>query len=297
MSRPKKENLDYFPFDVDFFSDKKIKILKAKFGADGIAVYLYILCEIYHNGYFAEYDEDFVLMLSDFFNFSESKTRQILAYLLNRSLLVSILVESVTVITARSVQRRYQEAKKWAKRDIFVNERIWLLQKEETEPFIKMHPVDSFSQKNKDISEKNDNKSEKNRTKESKVKESKEESMSSCDDAPVLPYQDVMDLFNQICQSLPKAKELTDKRKRQIKTIFQRFKPDFKEVFERVEKSDFLTGRNGKWNGCSFDWILNPSNFVKVIEGNYDNKEEHHADNQRNPDEQAPKGGRYGTYL
>lgn len=173
MSRPKKENLDYFPFDVDFFSDKKIKILKAKFGADGIAVYLYILCEIYHNGYFAEYDEDFVLMLSDFFNFSESKTRQILAYLLNRSLLVSILVESVTVITARSVQRRYQEAKKWAKRDIFVNERIWLLQKEETEPFIKMHPVDSFSQKNKDISEKNDNKSEKNRAKESKVKESK----------------------------------------------------------------------------------------------------------------------------
>ena len=143
MARPRKENLDYFPLDVDFFSDKKIRLLKAKFGSDGVMVYLYILCEVYRNGYYIEYDDDFELIIADEFNFTENKTRQIINYLFSRSLLESILVEPVKVITAKSIQRRYQEAKKEiarkAHRDIIVDGRIWLLKKEETEPCIKVH--------------------------------------------------------------------------------------------------------------------------------------------------------------
>ena len=176
MSRPRKENLEYFSFDVDFFRDKKINRLKAKFGSDGITVYQYVLCEIYHNGYYVEYDEDLVLDISDYFSFSEGKTMQILNYLFSRSLLV--LIESklpvpVKVISALSVQRRYQEAKKSAKRDIAVDKRFWLLSKEETKSFIKLYPDDGFSEKNEDKSQKNDSYSEKNGTKESKGKESK----------------------------------------------------------------------------------------------------------------------------
>ena len=175
MARPRKENLSYFSFDVDFFSDKKIKRLRAKFGADGIVVYQYILCEIYHNGYYVECDEDFILDVSDYFNFTENKTMQILNYLFSRSLLVSILVESVKIITATSVQRRYQEAKKEVgkNRDIFVDKRIWLLKKEETKPFIKTHPIDSKFEKNDSYIRKNEDKSAKNDIKERKVKESK----------------------------------------------------------------------------------------------------------------------------
>ena len=35
MARPQKEGLAYFSLDVDFFSDRKVKILKGRFGADG----------------------------------------------------------------------------------------------------------------------------------------------------------------------------------------------------------------------------------------------------------------------
>lgn len=179
MARPRKENLDYFPLDTDFFEDNKIRILKAKYGADGIAVYLYILCQIYHDkGYYTECDEDFVLIMSDYFNFSEQKTTQILEYLVSRSLLVkSILSETVTVITAKSVQRRYQEAKKEiakkAHRDIIVDDRIWLLKKEETEPCIKVQSFDGFSEKNDSLSEKNHDNSKKNAANKSKVNQSK----------------------------------------------------------------------------------------------------------------------------
>lgn len=211
MARPKKENLDYFPFDVDFFSDKKIKRLKAKFGADGIVVYQYILCEIYHNGYYVECDEDFVLDISDYFNFSENKTMQILNYLFNRSLLVSILVESVKVITATSVQRRYQEAKKEVgkNREIFVDERIWLLKEDETKPFIKMHPVSNNSEKNNDYFEKNDCKFENYYTKESKGKESKEKERRGEEKLRLLSsdgwYILFQDFYNKLAEAYPQT--------------------------------------------------------------------------------------------
>ena len=164
MPRPRKENLDYFPFDVDFFSDKKIKRVRAKFGTNGIVVYLYLLCEIYHNGYCIEYDDDLILDISDEFNLSENATMQIMNYLFSRSLLRSIPAGSVKIITAESVQRRYQEAKKVSikkmngafSRDIIVDERIWLLQSEETESFIKVRPAGGFSGENERYSGKFD---------------------------------------------------------------------------------------------------------------------------------------------
>ena len=194
MARPKKENLDYFPFDTDLFFDKKIKRLKAKYGADGICTYLFILCEMYRSGrgYYLEMDEDLILDVSDYFGFSESKTMQIINCLLSRSLLESILIEPVKVITAKSVQRRYQAAKKGARRDILVDERIWL------------HPSEGFSEKNDSYYGKNYNKSVKNHTKESKGKESKgKESM--CVTLPCRSGEFVIDteLYNTLTHTYP----------------------------------------------------------------------------------------------
>lgn len=47
MARRRQEGNLFFRLDVDFFSDRKVKILKARYGADGITLYLYLLCEIY----------------------------------------------------------------------------------------------------------------------------------------------------------------------------------------------------------------------------------------------------------
>ena len=44
LARPRKDGLDYFPLDADFFEDEKIKILKARYGADGTySIYLFIM--------------------------------------------------------------------------------------------------------------------------------------------------------------------------------------------------------------------------------------------------------------
>ncbi|WP_069649662.1 hypothetical protein [Caloranaerobacter ferrireducens] len=89
------------------------------------------------------------------------------------------------------------------------------------------------------------------------------------------PYEKIIELYNNICKSLPQVKKLTDKRKRTIKARWKQYNDlsIYVEVFKKAEESDFLSGRSGKWSGCNFDWLINENNMIKVLEGNYDNKE------------------------
>ncbi len=209
MARPKNNGLDYFPFDVDFFSDRKIKRLKARYGTDGIVVYLYLICEIYRSGYYIDYSDDLILDISDELNISENATRQIIDFLLSRSLFDNTLAKSDKVLTAASVQRRYQEAKKGSKREFEVEARYWLLKAEDTYSFIKVRHNYGYSKKNHSYSEKNPNKSEKNPTKESKVNKSKENKskvkesiLSAKPEALQLAYLDFIEMRKKIKKPL-----------------------------------------------------------------------------------------------
>jgi hypothetical protein len=46
----------------------------------------------------------------------------------------------------------------------------------------------------------------------------------------------------------------------------------FDRFFGYVAKSDFLTGRDGRWTNCDLGWLVNAENFAKVVQGNYENK-------------------------
>lgn len=45
----------------------------------------------------------------------------------------------------------------------------------------------------------------------------------------------------------------------------------FERLFEKVQRSDFLSGRSGKWKGCTLRWILDPENIERILRGVYDN--------------------------
>lgn len=161
MPRQKQEGNRYFSLDVDFFSDKKIKILKARYGADGITLYIYLLCEIYKNGYYLQVDDDFEFIISDDLNMDSNKVKQVLKFLLERSLLDSKLFQSDTILTSAGIQRRYQRmVKARALKNPITVGRYWLLPEEETETFIKVNPSLNNSENNQDISRNNDDNSE-----------------------------------------------------------------------------------------------------------------------------------------
>ena len=177
MARPRKQGLLYFSFDTDFFySDRRIKALRARFGNDGIVLYIWILCEAYKDkGYYLIYDDDCIDNMMTDLGLTEGFIKQIMEYLASRSLLtqISTLASPVTTITSPGIQKRYQEAMKGQKRTVDVKGEIWLLSKEETASFIKVTQNEAISEKNHSISEKNHSISEKNPLKEKKEKERK----------------------------------------------------------------------------------------------------------------------------
>lgn len=86
-------------------------------------------------------------------------------------------------------------------------------------------------------------------------------------------FQQIIDLYNEICVSLPKVTKLSEARKKAIKARLKEYsEEDLRRLFIMAEQSDFLTGKNNSnWN-CSFDWLMKDSNIVKVLDGNYSNK-------------------------
>ena len=277
MPRPQKRGLDYFPLDTDFFSDNKIRILKARYGVNGIMVYIYLLCEIYKNGYYLTWDSDQKYIMADELNLTDGFIEQVLAFLLERSLLESKLFLSDTVLTSPGIQRRFQLAvKERAKKTPVKVEGFWLLDEETTEPFIQVQLQAGNSVKNEDISRKNVDSSQEKSLKESKEKKSKGEESIEKNSTGVGARVDcrrIVEIFNSVCKSLPKVKSLTDPRKKAIQRAAQEIEKagGFTVLFEKVEASDFLAGRSGAW--CAgFDWILKPANLSKILEGNYDNR-------------------------
>ena len=195
MARPKKTGLDYFPFDVQFFSNKKIKILKARYGTDGVVLFLFLLCEIYKNGYYLIWDDDYKYVVADELNLSDGLIEQVLNFLIERSLLNRILLGSDTFLTSPGIQSRFQEAVKSraVKSPVSVISELWLLSKEKTQSFIK------FTQ-NSDIPQNNP---EKNATKKSKVNESKVNKIKVCYRVPAIngDFELTQDFYDELTKT------------------------------------------------------------------------------------------------
>lgn len=172
MARPRLKGLLYFPFDIDFFEDNKIRILKARYKSDGVLIYLFLLCEIYREGYYIKVDDDFEYIISDELGIDQNKVKQVLNFLLKRSLFDNTLFSLDKVLTSAGIQRRYQlgikERMRKSRTPLEVG-RYWLLNGEDTEPFIKCTLFEDNPGKHRGFSWKNSLNSEKNDTKKSKV--------------------------------------------------------------------------------------------------------------------------------
>ena len=99
--------LSYYSVDTDRYLDIRIRRLVKAFGCDGIAVYDYLLCNIYRvKGCFAAWDESTAFNVAEYLRLKESVVLEIVRYcgvvgLFNKELL------SRGIITSAATQRRY----------------------------------------------------------------------------------------------------------------------------------------------------------------------------------------------
>lgn len=69
---------------------------------------------------------------------------------------------------------------------------------------------------------------------------------------------------------------MSDQRKSNVRARIREYGGDVQKVYKAIDKameSNFMNGMNGKGWVASFDWMMCPSNFPKVLEGNYDNEQ------------------------
>lgn len=93
--------------------------------------------------------------------------------------------------------------------------------------------------------------------------------------------QQVADEFNKSFNGeLSSVVKLTDKRKAGIRGCITQMKGTdhaFDKIetwiglFDYIKKSDFLMGRKTEWS-MGFDFLVNKSNLLKIIEGQYENE-------------------------
>ena len=91
---------------------------------------------------------------------------------------------------------------------------------------------------------------------------------------------------------IPKLKSMTERRKGLVRARVREH--DKRAVFEVITKaaaSDFLNGKNQRGWVASFDWIMLPTNFQKVLEDNYDNRNNHYQNNGTNNNRQSAATG------
>ena len=98
-------------------------------------------------------------------------------------------------------------------------------------------------------------------------------SMSTSVDALKVKPSEIVAIYHEICKSYPKVRAISESRKKAINARLRNHSvEEVKEVFERAEHSAFLKGNNQRNWSADFDWLMKDTNFCKVLDGKYDNK-------------------------
>ncbi len=108
MGRKAKTGLDYFPFDIDFFSDMKVRKLIRYQGGKAVTVYALLLCTIYKDGYYMRWDKELPFIISEQTGYDEVYILEAVNCCLNIGLFAKDLYDREGVLTSKGIQERYR---------------------------------------------------------------------------------------------------------------------------------------------------------------------------------------------
>lgn len=123
MARPLSRGIEYYPLDVDFMNDIKIRKIMKSCGPNSIAIIILLLGNIYGDeGYFMKWDEDVCFLVADAVGAKEVYIKEVLKKCLQVDLFSNELFKKYKIITSKGIQKRFFEITKRRKRDNLINE-------------------------------------------------------------------------------------------------------------------------------------------------------------------------------
>jgi hypothetical protein len=262
MARPQKIGLDYFPLDVAI--DDNIELLEAECGLEGFAILIKLWQKIYSSGYFIEWGEDHAMLFARKINSEITTVNAVINSCFRRKLFNEKVFKKYKILTSKGIQKRFIQASHGSKRkSISMFEEITLVNSEYRRFLTELTSINS---------------EESTQRKEDKRKENK---------SIVKDIIKVMDSYKYFCSNFSQPQKITDKRESAISARLSDY--DLETVLGAIitiSESQFLND-SIKTTWLNFDWIWNPNNFIKIIEGNYNKKLEgvNNGQYQRNNEE------------
>lgn len=164
MARPIKQGLDYYPLDVGFLQDVKIRRIMRACGIQSIPVLISLLANIYRNdGYFLRWSSDMSFLIADELGVSEGAVTATVDKAVQVDFFNANMYECYGVLTSEGIQSRFFEAAS-RRREVRYDARFLLINVNVYKNLV-----------NADNNPVNVDDNQQSKVKESKVKKSKEE--------------------------------------------------------------------------------------------------------------------------
>ena len=174
MARPIKQGLDYYPLDVGFLQDVKIRRIMRACGIQSIPVLISLLANIYRNdGYFLRWSPDMSFLIADELGVSEGAVTATVDKAVQVDFFNANMYECYGVLTSEGIQSRFFEAAS-RRREVRYDARFLLINVNVYKNLVNVdnNPVNVDDNPQSKVKE---SKVKESKVKESKVKESKEE--------------------------------------------------------------------------------------------------------------------------
>lgn len=169
MARPTKKGLDYFPLDVDFLSDLKVRRIIKACGKEAVHILVALLGNIYRDeGYCVLWDDDLAFLVADEVGTKEGTVEELVRKAVQVKFFDKDIFDKYSVLTSKGIQNRYILATKERKKVEL--EFKYLLTNEVNRSNI------SINGRNNSVNQGNNQQS---KVKESKEKEIKEDATAS----------------------------------------------------------------------------------------------------------------------
>ena len=271
MARKVKEGLDYFTLDCNM--NDKIKLIEAEFGIKAFAIIVKLYQKIYsERGYYCEWNEDvallFIASLGGNSGVSKSLIDVILAASIRRGIFSEELYERYGILTSKRIQEQYFDAV--SRREKVEVEKEYLLVKVCKNMVIVSN--NSINVDNNDLNV--------DRNTQSREEKSREENIVSKDTIRQTDVQRCVEAWNSLSDCGIKSISKMTRSSKRYQSLVARIKEysvdDVLTAIDKIRHSKFLQGRSGSKRAwvITFDWFVLPSNFPKVLEGNYDDEKD-----------------------
>ena len=173
MARPTAKGVEYFPLNVNFINDLKVRKLLLSCGTEAIAVLIYLLSTIYKDeGYYVEIHEDEI----DLIALDVNVTPEFVLEVINKACEVRFfdvnLYENFNILTSKGIQERYLKITERRKNSVVITQ-FNLVNVYNNSVNVNNNSI------NVDNNSVNVYKSTQSKVKESKVKKSKVKSLSN----------------------------------------------------------------------------------------------------------------------